>query len=264
MIDQLQKSEESLISVIIPVYNGSKYLDDCLKCILTQTYSNLEVIVVNDGSTDGSGEIIGKYAKNDHRIRPINLSNGGVSRARNKGLAAAHGDYVHFIDADDVFSTNLIETLYLSLTKANADIAMCKFVSFSEFSTLNFTDSNERLIMNCDQILTDVLITKQTSGYLFNKMFRNSIIRDKNIRFDENIHVNEDENFIMDYLDTGSKGVFTLSILYGYRITPGSLTNSGVNEKRATSIYAREIILSQLKSLTKCERLIENEKTEFF
>ena len=111
-----------LISIIVPVYNVEKYIVRCLESILSQTYKNIEVIIVNDGSVDKSGEICERYAKKDNRIKLINKSNGGLSDARNKGIDQANGIYITFVDSDDYISQNYVEILYKLIKENNADI----------------------------------------------------------------------------------------------------------------------------------------------
>ena len=102
--------ENALISVIVPVYNAEKYLADCVQSIISQTYRNLEIILVDDGSKDSSGSICDSFAEKDSRIKVIHQENAGVSAARNHGLDECHGEYVSFVDSDDYYSTNLFES----------------------------------------------------------------------------------------------------------------------------------------------------------
>ena len=122
--------DEKLVSVIIPAYNIEDYIGRCLDSIISQTYKNLEIIVVDDGSRDYTGEILDNYAKKDRRIKVIHKENGGVSSARNKGIEAAEGDYIGFIDGDDLIEPEMYKTLVDLLEEENADIG-----PMSRFST---------------------------------------------------------------------------------------------------------------------------------
>ena len=113
------------ISIIIPVYNVEKYLNKCLNSVIEQTYKNIEVILIDDGSTDNSGKICDEYAKNDIRIKIIHQQNGGVSTARNNGLEHATGKYITFVDSDDYIEKEMIETMAKKIMKKNADIVIC-------------------------------------------------------------------------------------------------------------------------------------------
>ena len=118
-----------LISIIVPIYNAELHLSQCLKSITGQTYHNLEIILINDGSTDNSGNICNEFATIDKRIIVLHKENGGISSARNKGLDIAKGEYIAFSDDDDILHTNMIELLYNNLIHSNADIAMCNTLS---------------------------------------------------------------------------------------------------------------------------------------
>ena len=119
--------DEKLVSVIIPAYNIEDYIGRCLDSIISQTYKNLEIIVVDDGSKDHTGEILDNYAKKDRRIKVIHKENGGVSSARNKGIEVAEGDYIGFIDGDDLIEPGMYKTLVDLLEEENADIAHCGY-----------------------------------------------------------------------------------------------------------------------------------------
>ena len=124
-----------LISVIVPVYNTEKYIEKCVMSILNQTYKNLEIILIDDGSTDNSPQICDSLAKKDNRITVIHQPNGGVSSARNIGLDNTHGDYITFVDSDDYIEPNMIE--FLSENIGDTNIAMCGYTSVDENGNLS-------------------------------------------------------------------------------------------------------------------------------
>ncbi len=113
---------KELISVVIPAYNVGKYIDKCIDTVLTQTYSNIEIILVDDGATDDTAEICDNYAKKDNRVKVIHKKNGGLSDARNAGIDAAKGKYITFIDSDDYIADDYVEFLYKLLIGKDADI----------------------------------------------------------------------------------------------------------------------------------------------
>lgn len=117
-----------MISVIMPVYNMEQYLERCLKSVVKQTYSNLEILLINDGSSDKSGDICEQWAKQDRRIRVFHKENGGLSDARNWGLEYAKGEYLCFVDSDDYMEPDMLEKLLNALEKNAAEIAVCNFV----------------------------------------------------------------------------------------------------------------------------------------
>ena len=116
-----------LISIIVPIYNVEKYLSKCIESLLNQTYTNIEILLVNDGSTDNSKKICEQFKGKDSRIKLINKENGGLSDARNKGLQKSIGKYITFVDSDDYVEKNYIETLYSLITKFNSEIAIADF-----------------------------------------------------------------------------------------------------------------------------------------
>ena len=116
-----------LISVVVPAYNIENYIERCIKSILNQTYSNIEVIIVDDGSTDNTGSIIDKYALKDHRVIPLHKENGGVSSARMEGIDRAKGEWIGFVDGDDVIEENMYEVLLNNAIEYNADISHCGY-----------------------------------------------------------------------------------------------------------------------------------------
>lgn len=148
--------EKDLISIIIPVYNVEKYLDKCVKSILQQTYINLEVILVDDGSTDNSGVLCDSLAKDDNRIRVLHKSNGGLSDARNAGMRISSGRYVAFIDSDDYVDTHYIEILYKNAVETDSDISISNYEKFYEGETPENIDDNKnnhRIVMDRNQSL---------------------------------------------------------------------------------------------------------------
>ena len=124
-----------LISIIVPIYNTEKYLRQCLDSIINQTYTNFEVLLVNDGSTDSSGMICQEYVENDSRFRYFEKENGGVSSARNLGLECSGGAYITFIDSDDWVESNHLEALLKGIKENNTDIAVSKHKSFNHILT---------------------------------------------------------------------------------------------------------------------------------
>ena len=139
-----------LISIVVPIYNVEKYLDDCIKSIIGQTYKNIEIILVDDGSTDRSGEVCENYAKYDKRIKVIHKENGGLSDARNEGLKIANGQYITFIDSDDYVNEEFVEILYKSIKKYNADISICNYDLIEEKST--YRKENKKNIKDITQL----------------------------------------------------------------------------------------------------------------
>ena len=136
-----------LISVIVPIYNVEAYLEKCIESILSQDYTPLEIILVNDGATDGSGEICDKYAKQYENITALHKKNGGLSSARNAGMEIMQGEYVSFIDSDDYIAPDMISTLYADLIKNNADISCVSAYNVYPNKTIANSNLNSLLIL---------------------------------------------------------------------------------------------------------------------
>lgn len=221
------------ISVIIPVYNAERYLEACVDSVLSQQNCNLEVILVNDGSSDHSLEICEKYAEADKRIRLINQANKGVSAARNAALRTSTGEWIMFVDADDWLTSNAIEEL------ANA---ISPKVDLIAGSTLKYRAPfffEDQIYENFESAsLMDVIRNYALWSYLF----RADIIRDNNIRFDENLKYSEDRLFLFNYALHAKKIKFISSIVYVYR-----LNNSSACSNRDGSFVADE----QIKAIKK-------------
>ena len=141
-----------LISIIVPVYNVEKYIEKCLDSIINQTYKNIEIIVIDDGSTDNSANICDKYTKKSNKLRVIHKENGGISEARNLGISEAKGKYIIFIDSDDYIETEMIEKLYNACIENNAQIGCCGKILESSDKIKNINNKNEFCIENKDAI----------------------------------------------------------------------------------------------------------------
>lgn len=167
--------EKALISIIIPVYKVEKYLEKCIQSVINQTYENLQIILVDDGSPDNCGKICDEYAKKDHRIEVIHKSNGGLSDARNKGLEIAKGEYIGFVDSDDYIEADMYEVLYNLLEQYNADVSICNFytVSQGKISIKNaYNGINE---YNRIEILKEILLDKNIQSYAWNKLYKKEL-----------------------------------------------------------------------------------------
>lgn len=146
-----------LISIVLPIYNVSTYLERCLKSICTQTYSNIEIILVDDGSTDNSGEICDAYAARDNRIVVVHKKNGGLSDARNAGIKIAKGKYISFVDSDDYVDCDYIEFLYNTLKSANAKMSICSHKVVYENGTILEKATNEMSVLSSEKVLERIL-----------------------------------------------------------------------------------------------------------
>ena len=163
-----------LISIVVPIYNVEKYLKECVDSILTQTYQNLEIILVDDGSTDNSGKICNEYLNKDSRIKVFHKSNGGLSDARNYGIKQSNGKYIQFTDSDDFLDKDMIKILYNDVKENNSDVSICSFYSLKE--GIIFTDATyEKKSFSRDEAIKVNLLDKEIRNYAWNKLYRKSI-----------------------------------------------------------------------------------------
>ena len=183
------------VSVIVPIYQVEKYLRKCIDSIINQTYKNLEIILVDDGSPDLCGKICDEYAEKDVRIKVIHKENGGLSDARNAGLDIACGDYIVFVDSDDYIAHDMIEKLYESLVNNDADMALCSFEYVDEDGNIikkeGFTSPIKNEVLSKKEMLCKLLENKHWYySIACNKLYKNNLMQD--IRFPkEKIHEDE-------------------------------------------------------------------------
>lgn len=193
--------DEIKVSVIVPVYNGETYLEECMESILSQSYQNIEVIFVDDGSTDRSAELIQSFRERDHRIVLIRQTNQYAGIARNHGFDAATGEYIIFLDADDYFDSSLVEKMVSAMQRNHADIAICKSRGFDEkmkkehqlAGALNLELLPEKEVFSKEDIPEHIF--QLTAGWAWDKMYRARFIREKNLRF-QGTRVANDELFV--------------------------------------------------------------------
>lgn len=230
------------ISVIIPVYNVEKYLAECLTSVVNQTFKDIEIICVNDGSTDNSPKILEEFAQKDSRIKIINQENQGLSAARNTGLDVATGEYVSFIDSDNFVRTDLYADIQ-KLLPAELICFNAKIFPISEkYRTLqNYTQCQ----FDGEQPMEEKLILK-TNIHVWNKVFRTSIIKENNIRFPKGLYF-EDFPFVCEYmLSINSVKFFGGKGYYFYRQQPNSLMNN-CSHKSIHHLYAWHYLYDKLK-----------------
>lgn len=245
--------KKGTVSLIVPVYNVEKYLRRCLESIKNQTYTNLQIIMVNDGSVDNSGSICKEYADSDSRFIYIEQENKGVSGARNTALNHADGEYLCFIDADDEFTEYTVSERVKNIGKC--DMIITQFSKIDEDGNIISNGSVETAAECSSQGAISFVIRVLEYGYQGNicsKLFKTEIIKKNNIRFDEDIYYNEDRLFIIRYLLCCSSVVIKPIVSYLYRIrnisAMGALMElkKNYNAKMLTEITAFERIIDIL------------------
>lgn len=237
-----------LVSVIIPFYNSQSYINRCVESIIKQTYKNLEIILIDDGSTDLSYFLCKKLAVSDKRIRLIHQDNNGVSAARNTGLKEARGLYIVFADADDWLNPTSIQEMIEVASKQYCDYIIfeyrkCNSLSDSRFDTC-YTGSVQAI--SARQAFYKVINPFGFYGSVWGKLFKTEIINRYNLTFDEKINVGEDLLFVINYMTKISKYYYSNSVVYNYFNNKDSVLHSdkSVNfKKRSSILHVYEILL---------------------
>ena len=230
---------KQLISVIVPVYNSEKYLKECINSILHQTYENIEIIIINDGSTDNSLLISQELQKEDKRIKIINQKNSGVSYSRNKGIQEATGEYIMFVDSDDFIVQNYIELMYKEITKNNYDACI---------SGMTFCDKNRKIIkkemfvknnieLNFKEIIPSFVNTLYFCSSCKTLIKRKKIIENC-IKFKEDLSFGEDLRFSFDVIRSCKRIGYLSECGYFYRQNGESITHE--NDIKTIKKYLRD------------------------
>jgi len=216
-----------MVSIIVPVFNSKKYLQRCIDSILAQRYQNIELILINDGSTDESGGICDSYALKDKRVKVIHKENSGPSDARNCGIRTSEGELIFFIDSDDYLETEAIENLVDSQHHHGADLVIADFNKIIDKTAVA---SGHETTFTKNQLLTKNEIIDYTRRYLrapnrfplltqsWGRLFKTSIIKDNKILFDTSLRTFEDVAFNFDYLRYVNKLYFVKKVLYNFLI----------------------------------------------
>ncbi|RDU24435.1 glycosyltransferase [Anaerosacchariphilus polymeriproducens] len=207
---------KELVSVIVPIYNAESYMTACIESVRSQTYTNIEIILVDDGSSDGGPSICDTYKELDARIQVIHKNNGGVSSARNTGLKMAKGTYISFIDADDTISHQMIEKLVQALEGNRVELAVCGFSMINEAGETLRETAVKELLLSEDEALCYMLEDYDFQMAVWNKLYIRSIIEENQIRFQEQITHGEDGLWLCTYLTKCKKVYWTGEPYYKY------------------------------------------------
>lgn len=236
----------NMVSVIIPCYNSEHTIINTLKSLQNQTIKNFEVVFVNDGSVDNTKIVIDKFIEETdiERVTYVEQSNSGVSAARNKGLKIAKGEYICFLDSDDVYHPQFIELLCKSIQYNNVDVAYCRFKKSIE-TTKNYEIDSSVILKSQSEILKDFTYKDIPIG-MWSFIYKKSIIMNHNIMFNEGYRYGEDTHFTYQYLMEVKHGVFINLPLYGYLDNPLSAMNT-INWKMTDAIKAAIDIENKLK-----------------
>ncbi len=240
-------NNSGIVSVIVPVYNVEKYFDECIKSVLEQTYQNLEILIVDDGTKDNCGKKADEYARTDKRIKVFHKENGGLSSARNWGLRHATGDYYCFIDSDDYYEPEFVEKMINAAVKSDADIVFCNFYS----CYINKNLPSSRLFMledgrefSPEEFLRLFYTYSGAFASAWNKLYKKEIFKDleyKNM-------LCEDAQILLSLVDRCKKLVFISDVLYHYRRRKSSIVNANREEMLLCQIRWLKEHMERLKA----------------
>lgn len=237
-----------MVSVIVAAFNASRYLEQCISSIVNQSYRDIEIILVDDGSTDATAEIMSSFAEKDRRIKVFSQGNRGASAARNLGISAAVGELITFVDADDWLNEDHIEHLARGMSKSEADCCVCGYrLEFPDGSTWDIVPKEQ--LISGRQALENMLFPDKFQGFLWNKLFKTSVIRENGLRLDESLHYMEDLLFCAEYFGHCGKVCCISNIGCHYRQHAESVTckrgnlDAAAISKRETAISALEKVM---------------------
>ena len=256
-------------SIIVPVYNVEKYLSICIESLINQTLKDIEIICVNDGSTDSSLNILWEYEEIDHRIKILDKVNGGLSSARNAGLNIAEGEYILFVDSDDYLETNTCDRLYMEMLQESADIVVFgtqifpSYISspYIEWLWNNLRVETKKYEKNTIQAL---FCERASKPFVWNECYKRELLKKNEIKFDEDIRYGEDMLFLFMVFPRAHKVVYIEDKLYCYRCArEGSLMDQA-NSNSEWKIEMHMLIVEKILKDWKINNFIDKAKDELY
>lgn len=229
-----------MVSIIVPVYNVEKYLSHCIDSILIQTYKNIEIILVDDGSTDRSGYICDDYKRKEDRIVVIHKKNGGLSSARNAGLEIAHGEYISFVDSDDWIAPEFIETHIQNIKKSNADISICRYWNIKErnIKAIQERKGKEFCILTKEEAIDSMFIYNKFQSQVWCMVFKRELFDDIKFPYGRTY---EDQAVTYKLIWESTRIVFTNEKLYYYYYNPNGICLSYKDRRDLLLAYDESI-----------------------
>ena len=222
---------QELISIIVPIYKVEKYLNKCIESILNQTYSNLEIILIDDGSPDKSRDICDFYKNKDSRVKVIHKKNEGVSKARNIGLDISKGKYIMFVDSDDYIDKSMVKDLYKLITEQSADVAIGGVIDIDENNNqINMSKKKATFTINQLEAIKELLDEKYFNSVCWGKLYKSNLWENK--RFSKDSKIAEDLEILYEVFERVQKVVVnTEKCYYYYTIRQNSVTHQEYNEE---------------------------------
>lgn len=248
----------SKISIIVPVYNAEKYIEKCVNSLTSQTYKDIEIILINDGSTDSSLKICEKFERVDSRIKLYSKENGGVSSARNLGISKCKGKYICFVDSDDTVDIDFCEILVSNLENSKSDLSCCSYNIIKNGQKEKKYKKEKK-----DKYITEdkyMQLLKCYKGFLWNKLYKKKIIDENRLKLDENISMCEDLLFNFQYLAKCKKIICSNEKKYNYIINNFGLSK-GINKTWFDILYVYNYLYTNISKYD--ERTRDNIILEF-
>ena len=223
-------NKQEKVSIIVPLYNVEKYVEQCLKTLINQSYNNYEIILIDDGSTDDTLKICEKF-KSNSKIKLLTQKNQGVSKTRNRGIIESNGKYVMFVDSDDLVDRDYVKDLVECLEKNDVDVAICDY-TYEENAIGKRTEGDDYETKTMD-VYNDIIMSQLKNGYVWNKIFKIDVVKENNIFFPENITVWEDMYFLLKYLKSTENAYILHKNLYYYRERENSVIRTNETIKKS-------------------------------
>ena len=242
------------VSIVVPVYNAEKYLSKCIDSVLSQTLQSIEIILVNDGSTDNSGNICNDYVAKDKRVHVLHIENGGPARARNQGMALAKGKYIGFVDADDHIDSCMYAQLFQRAEETESDIVICNYAIVSG-AEMRLIDMDCDLLYYGNAAIKSGLIQRYYTGNvngmysMCNKLFKRLLITKNKLMIDESLMRGEDAWFVFVCLKVSDKVSYIPDVLYYYYQNPTSIMHTVSKEQFAKWSYTRSRLIEENKQM---------------
>lgn len=255
-------SSNPLISVIVPIYNVAPYLKRCIDSIIRQTYTNLEIILVDDGSTDGSSEMCDMFRKQDRRIKVIHKANGGLVSARKAGIVESKGEYVAYVDSDDWIECDMYYQLVTHIVQNNADIVTSGVYRNYPNDTIDEFDNIQEGIYDLERIKNEILPIVMYTGkfyeaginiHIYNKLFKRELLLKHQLRVNDTIRVGEDAALVYPYILDVNKIVIVHKCFYHYCIRQNSIMANGYQDELKGYKDIHRIIKAQMEKYKECK-----------
>ena len=236
--------KKELVSIIIPVYNAEKYLERCLESVINQTYKNLEIILIDDGSKDSSGDICDNYVKIDKRIKVYHKQNGGLSSARNMGLMKAKGSYIYFLDSDDTIDKVCIDEMYNASIDNQCDIVISPYINIKEGAEKPYFKTSNSKSMNVKDTLKEMLLSNYFDVSACGKLYKKNIVN--NIEFPIGM-LCEDNGTTYKFIMEAKKIYYINKPFYKYYINSNSIMTGEFNFKKYDLITLTDSMCKEIE-----------------